>query len=101
LINNTPNASLILTGKIFEYLASKTPIVCIGPEDGDAAQIIGNKKCGEVFGFGEVKLLKDHLLACYKRFKKNELIVKCSSIEEYERKNLTGKIADVLNQFKV
>ena len=40
LINNTPNAKGILTGKIFEYLGSGRPILSIGPEDGDAAIII-------------------------------------------------------------
>jgi glycosyltransferase involved in cell wall biosynthesis len=31
----------IITGKLFEYLASARPILCIGPKDGDAAEIIG------------------------------------------------------------
>ena len=38
----------IITGKLFEYLASGKPILCIGPPDGDAADIIetsGNGKC--------------------------------------------------------
>jgi glycosyltransferase involved in cell wall biosynthesis len=101
LINNTPNAKLILTGKIFEYLASKTPIVCIGPKNGDAAQIIRNKKCGDVFDFEEVKSLKSYLLEVYEKFKKNTLEVECPDVEEFERKNLTEKLAEVLNRFKV
>ncbi len=53
LINNTPNAKLILTGKLFEYLASGRPIVCIGPADGDAAGIVRETHCGTVFDFTE------------------------------------------------
>ncbi len=39
LVNDTPNAKLILTGKLFEYLAAQRNIICIGPKDGDAAPI--------------------------------------------------------------
>jgi glycosyltransferase involved in cell wall biosynthesis len=100
LINDTPNAKLILTGKIFEYLASGTPVICIGPVDGDAANIIRNKKCGEVFDFNEIRSLKSHLEAAYKKFKKNKLISDCQNTNEFERKNLTGKMAEVLGHIK-
>jgi glycosyltransferase involved in cell wall biosynthesis len=41
----------ILTGKLFEYLASLKPILCIGPVDGDAGKIINNCKAGETFDY--------------------------------------------------
>jgi glycosyltransferase involved in cell wall biosynthesis len=97
LINDTPNAKLILTGKIFEYLASSTPIICIGPVDGDAANIIRNKKCGEVFDFNEIRSLKSHLEDAYKKFRRNILVSDCQNTDEFERKNLTGKMAEVLS----
>ena len=97
LINDTPNAKLILTGKIFEYMASNTPIVCIGPVDGDAANIIRNKKCGEVFDFNEIRSLKKHLEDAYKKFRRNNLVSDCQNTDEFERKNLTGKMAEVLS----
>lgn len=37
IINRTTNNKSILTGKIFEYIASGRPILCIGPKDGDAS----------------------------------------------------------------
>ena len=33
-----------LTGKIYEYLASRTPILAIGPAQGDAAKLLHNLK---------------------------------------------------------
>lgn len=100
LINDTPNAKLILTGKIFEYLASNTPIICIGPVDGDAAHIIHSKKCGEVFDFSEVRTLKSHLEKAYKKFNRNSLVTGCQNTNEFERKYLTEKMAEVLSHIK-
>ena len=97
LINNTPNAKMILTGKIFEYLVSGTPVVCIGPPDGDAAQVLNNTHCGEVFDFGDVAGLKLYLSETYKKFKEGKLLSGCKGVEQYERRKLTGEMAGVLN----
>ncbi|MCF6169915.1 MAG: glycosyltransferase [Bacteroidales bacterium] len=97
LINNTPNAKLILTGKIFEYLASGRPVICIGPTDGDAARVIRESGCGKVYGFNEIKKLKTDLQEYYNLFKRQELKAKCGNVEQFDRKNLTGKIAGLLD----
>ncbi|MGE5355344.1 MAG: glycosyltransferase family 4 protein [Deltaproteobacteria bacterium] len=39
----------ILTGKLFEYLATGNKIICIGPKNGDAAGIIEMVDAGKVF----------------------------------------------------
>ena len=59
LVNDTPNAKLILTGKLFEYLAAQRNIICIGPKDGDAANIIRETGSGNTYGFHEVDELKN------------------------------------------
>ena len=43
----------IITGKLFEYLASGKPILCIGPEDGDAADIINTAGNGQCAGYND------------------------------------------------
>jgi len=98
LVNNTPNAKLILTGKIFEYLASETPIICIAPEDGDAANVIKETSCGQTFGFEKVDDLKDYILSYYQQFKRGELISAKGDIKKYERKQLTKKMSDALSE---
>lgn len=70
LINDTPNAKLILTGKIFEYLVSGTPIICIAPPDGDAAYVINETSCGSTYSFNEVDKLKSDLRAYYRNLKR-------------------------------
>jgi hypothetical protein len=45
----------ILTGKLFEYLAAGVPILCLGPADGDAAEIISKANAGATFGYNDIK----------------------------------------------
>jgi len=98
LVNDTPNAKLILTGKIFEYLVSGTPIICIAPTDGDAANVIRETSCGTSYGFDNILKLKEDLLNLYIKFKKGELVSDCNNIKKYERKHLTEKMSLLLDK---
>lgn len=42
-LNNVKSQKGIVTGKVFEYLASEQPILAIGPPDGDAAAILSTQ----------------------------------------------------------
>ncbi|MDH5397899.1 MAG: glycosyltransferase family 4 protein [Cyclobacteriaceae bacterium] len=50
VIPNVENSGGILTGKLFEYLATRNRILGIGPENGDAAKIVKQCKSGQVLG---------------------------------------------------
>ncbi len=93
LVNRTPNAKLIVTGKIFEYLISGRPVLCIAPVDGDAAFIINETKCGHVFDFDNVSELKNYLLEVFEQFKSGTLNPRCENVDQYNRKVLTKKMA--------
>lgn len=60
-INNTVNGKGILTGKLFEYLAVKRPIVCISPKDSDAQKIIDECKAGKCFSYTSKKEIFNYL----------------------------------------
>lgn len=98
LVNNTPNARLILTGKLFEYLASRRPIICIGPPDGDAATIIKETHCGAVFDFSETQSLKEEILRLFYDFSTGKKQLPCKGVKQFERKKLTSKMAGVLDK---
>ncbi|MDC3220026.1 MAG: glycosyltransferase [Saprospiraceae bacterium] len=92
VVNDTPNAKGILTGKIFEYLMARRPILAIAPEDGDLAEIINQTESGEVFGFLEMKKLEIFILKSYADYKNGSLEIKSHSIEMYNRQNLTKEM---------
>ena len=68
LINNTPNAKGILTGKLFEYLSSGRPILCIGPEDGDAAHILDETYAGVTVNFENKEKMKGTIKNFYQKY---------------------------------
>ena len=97
-INEVPSAKGIITGKIFEYLQAKRPILAIGPEDGDAAMILKNTNAGTIIGFKNKTALKATILNLYKDYKEGVLFVKSINIEQYHRKNITSQLAEVIKK---
>ena len=97
-INEVPSAKGIITGKIFEYLQAKRPILAIGPEDGDAAMILKNTNAGTIVGFKNKTVLKAAILNLYKDYKEGVLFVKSINIEQYHRKNITSQLAEVIKK---
>ena len=55
VIPDTADNKGILTGKLFEYLASRRPIIGIGPLDGEAAEIVDTCSSGHFFGYEDEK----------------------------------------------
>ena len=97
-INNVPSAKGIITGKIFEYLQAKRPILSIGPEDGDAAIILKNTNAGTIVDFNDKKRLKAIILDLYEKYKAGNLQVDLENINQYHRKNITSQLAEVIKK---
>lgn len=99
LVNNTPNAKGILTGKIFEYLASGRPILCIGPEDGDAAHILSETKAGVTVSFEDKEKMKEVVKVLYHKYLEKALPFNNSKeIEKYSRKAQAEEYAKLLEK---
>jgi hypothetical protein len=98
LINHTPNAKSILTGKLFEYLKSGRPILCIGPEDGDSAVILEECEAGKTIDFDDKSKMESVLIDLMDRYKKEGLAAhQNESIEKYSRRNLAKRFVELLN----
>ena len=97
-INNVPNAKGIITGKIFEYLQAKRPILAIGPEDGDAAEILSTTNAGEIFDYHEEKRLEEHISQLFKQYKEGNLVINSANIEKYHRRELTKDLASLIHK---
>jgi len=97
-INKVPSAKGIITGKIFEYLQAKRPIIAIGPEDGDLAEILNKTNAGIIIDFENHQQLKKVVLDLYQKFKSGNLSMNSRGIEKYHRKQLTAELAETIKQ---
>jgi glycosyltransferase involved in cell wall biosynthesis len=95
-INNYPGAKEMLTGKLFEYIASGRPILCLGPQDGDAAAVINNTSTGEIAEWDDENKIKSILKKYYALYKSNDLKAHPIHLEKYHRKNLTEALTKLL-----
>jgi glycosyltransferase involved in cell wall biosynthesis len=87
----------ILTGKLFEYLASRKPIIAIAPEDGLAAAVINSSNSGAVVSPRNVLRIKTTIFEFYQQWSTGKLsaTTDLESIEMYNRKFLTRKLAQI------
>ncbi len=97
LINNTPNAKGILTGKVFEYLGSGRPILSIGPEDGEAAVILKDSDAGQTAGYENEDAMRRIISDYFIRYSEQRLESNTGNRLKYSRRELTGEIAAILN----
>lgn len=95
LVNNTKNAKGILTGKIFEYMASHVPVLAIGPPDGDLAKILHQTNAGLISDFNDAATLQKNILDY---FNGTHPSASNAEIEKYSRKELTKVLCELLDQ---
>ncbi len=98
VVNDTPNAKEIVTGKVFEYMQAKRPIIAIGPEDGDLAAILNETNSGNTFDYKNEKDLKEEIENLYKKYKLGNLNTVASNVEKYHRRELTKNLSIIIKE---
>lgn len=96
-INSTATKSII-PGKLFEYMVSERPIIAIGPEGSDFAEIITTTNTGVFFTYNEKEKLKAALLKYYQEYQNKNLKVNAIGLQQYSRKSLTEQLVQILNR---
>ena len=97
-LNDAPNVMGIVPGKMFEYLASRRPIFCIGPANSDGERVLTESRAGVTCGFHDHDAQKREILRLYDLFKSGKLGSQDSDIEKFSRVALTKSIAAVLDE---
>nr|MBI1230284.1 glycosyl transferase [Cytophagales bacterium] len=94
ILTNTKNAKGNIPGKVFEYIATGRRIIALGDPEGDTAQILRKAGAGDVFRHEDV----EGVSAFLENFQFHGDIGDYQVAGKYDRKNLTGKLANVLNE---
>ena len=94
IIPDHASSRSILTGKIFEYLATEKPILLLGPADGDAARLL--TLCGYrgLFGYDDVQGISDFIF----QVAGGNPAKRSGHHLEYSRRALAVKLGNILNE---
>ncbi len=88
----------ILTGKLFEYLASQKYILCLGPPHGDAAQIISECGAGGTWDYDQETEIFQQLERLLKSWKaEEELRNPSQNHKKYSRQLQAKEIAQIIS----
>ena len=100
LIADGPAAKASMTGKLFEYLAMGLPTLVLGPPDGEAAKLVTSLSAGWVDEPHGVEAIAARLAALAAAKADGSLAKRTTNaaIARYERRNLTGELAAILDE---
>lgn len=100
LLGDEDGIKFSYTGKFFDYLRSGRPILAFAHGDGVIAQALRVTGHGMAFSSTQLPEIKRFILREYQTWQrggKRELL-HSPRIEAFERKNLTGKLAEILDR---
>ncbi len=100
IIPDTKRNQLIITGKLFEYIASRTPILGIGPTDGNAAHILRNAHRTPMVDFDDKAAIKKQILVAFTKWQEADAPFKHDEkdLDKFSRRGLTGQLSEILNE---
>jgi len=98
ILNDMLNVNGRLPGKLFEYLASRRPMLVIGPEESDASKIVHGVNAGYTCDFNNLEKTINTVKDLYEKFRQNNLPSNKTDISQYSNRSLTGKLASYLNE---
>ncbi len=97
VIDDVPQNKGFSTGKIFDYLFCKKPILALGPVDGEAAKMILETDSGKMHDYHDSEGVEQTLNTYYASWSSPQMH-HAFKIENYNRKSLTKKLAQALDQ---
>lgn len=95
-LRDEPEYAKALPGKIFEYLASRRPVLGIGQEQGAAAGILQRSGAGVMFGWDRGDSMGNYIEALWERHLAGDDSPCTGDVSIFSRRSLTEKLKEIL-----
>ena len=100
LVGDEDRVKFSYTGKIFDYLRSGRPILALAPTNGVVAQTLQETGHGEACLSTDLPGIKAFILQEYRKWQRGDKreLLHSPLIKRFERKNLTGQLANIFDE---
>jgi len=101
VVPQSRNNRLIITGKLFEYLASGSPVLSVGPVDGDAAAILTDTGRKPMVNYTDKQTFTEQLFQLYQKWKEGKGTLpqlETGMLEKYSRKSSAELMAQYMKE---
>ena len=100
-LRNDPDYTLILPGKLFEYLGARRPVLGIGQEDGAMARVLSNTQAGVTCGWDNEAGMRAFIDKAWQEHLAGGVPPVKGDISSYTRRNTARALAELLNEITV
>jgi len=102
LLFNSESGKGNIPGKLFEYLASKKPILAFGPQKGDSAELVEQTPHSSFnhYDSASVKQIKDQILEVFRKRNVIDSNIFQNS-DQYSHRELSKKLSQILDDISV
>ena len=94
-----PGAKVFYTGKVYEYMRMKTPILSFSEKDGLLTGLLEETGTGLNFEYNDYSGTKEYLLSLYQAWMEEKSVFKGvrDKIEKYSRESATKQLAELFD----
>jgi len=97
-LRNDPEYRPILPGKLFEYLASRRPILGIGQEDGSMARVLADTGAGVTAGWDNAAAMRSFVDTAWGQFRSGGIPPVQGDITRFSRRSTARELAALLEK---